>query len=152
MIHAIVCVAADGTIGVNGDLPWHIPTDLRRFKEITSGKTVVMGRKTFDSIGRPLPNRKNVIVSRSGDLSIIDCQVISDVSELNPTDDVFIIGGVEIYELFRDDIDKWHVTHVLGNYGGDARLSLDLSGFFQVDESEVIRENGHAFTFSTYIR
>ena len=122
MISIIVAVAANGVIGDNNSLLWHISEDLRNFKRITSGHPVVMGRKTFESLGRPLPNRTNVVVSRTV-TEIEGCRVAASLDEaiaMFPEDEeVFIIGGAQIYAQALDSADKIYLTRVEHDYEGD---------------------------------
>lgn len=122
MISIIVAVAANGVIGDNNSLLWHISEDLRNFKRITSGHPVVMGRKTFESLGRPLPNRTNVVVSRTV-TEIEGCLVAASLGEalaMFPEDEeVFIIGGAQIYAQALDSADKIYLTRVEHDYEGD---------------------------------
>lgn len=122
MISIIVAVAANGVIGDNNSLLWHISEDLRNFKRITSGHPVVMGRKTFESLGRPLPNRTNVVVSRTV-TEIEGCRVAASLGEaiaMFPEDEeVFIIGGAQIYAQALDAADKIYLTRVEHDYEGD---------------------------------
>ena len=115
-IIGIVAIAQNFAIGRCGKLPWHYSADLKFFKETTTGKTVVMGRKTFDSIGKPLPNRLNVVLSRSNAvnpklISVQNEEAVLDLSRYL-TNDLFIIGGASLYELFSDTIEKWIVTEI----------------------------------------
>ena len=101
-ISLITCYTPDYLIGANNKLPWHLPADLARFRKITSGHIIVMGRKTYQSIGRPLPNRSNVILSRNR-FGAQGCYVISSVEELETlvgNRECFVIGGAQIYRLF----------------------------------------------------
>lgn len=122
MTSIIVAVAANGVIGDNNSLLWHISEDLRNFKRITSGHPVVMGRKTFESLGRPLPNRTNVVVSRTV-TEIEGCRVAASLGEATamfPEDEeVFIIGGAQIYAQALDAADKIYLTRVEHDYEGD---------------------------------
>lgn len=122
MTSIIVAVAANGVIGDNNSLLWHISEDLRNFKRITSGHPVVMGRKTFESLGRPLPNRTNVVVSRTV-TEIEGCRVAASLDEaiaMFPEDEeVFIIGGAQIYAQALDAADKIYLTRVEHDYEGD---------------------------------
>lgn len=122
MISIIVAVAANGVIGDNNSLLWHISEDLRNFKRITSGHPVVMGRKTFESLGRPLPNRTNVVVSRTV-TEIEGCRVAASLDAaiaMFPEDEeVFIIGGAQIYAQALDSADKIYLTRVEHDYEGD---------------------------------
>ena len=101
-ISLITCHTPDYLIGANNNLPWHLPADLARFRKITSGHIIVMGRKTYDSIGRPLPNRSNVVLSRSR-FNAQGCYLISSIKELETLvgdRECFVIGGAQIYRLF----------------------------------------------------
>ena len=122
MVSIIVAVAANGVIGDNNSLLWHISEDLRNFKRITSGHPVIMGRKTFESLGRPLPNRTNVVVSRTV-TEIEGCCVAASLGEalaMFPADEeVFVIGGAQIYAQAFDAADKVYITRVERDYEGD---------------------------------
>ena len=122
MISIIVAVAKNGTIGDKNALLWHISEDLRNFKRITSGHPVIMGRKTFESLGRPLPNRTNVVISRTT-THIEGCTVVDSLEKaiaLFPTDEeVFIIGGAQIYAQALSLADKFYLTKVEHEYEGD---------------------------------
>lgn len=120
---AIVAMTSDRVIGRNGDLPWHLPEDLKFFKHTTSGHPIVMGRRTFDSIGRPLPKRQNIVLTRDENWQKEGVHVIHEPSALSDVatgdDEIFIIGGSEIYRAFLPHLDSIIVSHVLGDYEGD---------------------------------
>ncbi len=122
MINVIVAVAQNGIIGGENRLLWHISEDLRHFKAITSGHPVVMGRKTYESLGRPLPNRENVVITRS-QVEIEGCRVVHSLEEafelFRPKDQVFVIGGAEIYRASMPLADRFYLTRVHHNYEGD---------------------------------
>lgn len=128
----IVAMTSQRLIGKDGTLPWHLPDDLSFFKNTTSGHAIVMGRKTFDSIGRPLPKRQNIVITRDRSWSHPGVQVIHDPRELQEVismpGDVFIIGGAEIYQVFLPHLDALLITHVKADYAGDT--------FFPAYESE----------------
>lgn len=145
MIIGIVAIAKNNAIGKDGKLPWHYPADLRFFKETTTGNAIVMGMKTWRSIGRPLPNRLNIVLSRS---AYIDPQpnvlllrskqeVLALANYLNC--DVFIIGGAKTYENFSDAIDKWIVTEIPETVeDADVFMPTDfLNGFAETSEIEL---------------
>lgn len=100
-IYIVVAIASNNAIGKNNQLLWHLPNDLKHFKEITKGHTVIMGRKTYDSVGKPLPKRRNIVVTRQP-IEIPGCEVagsLQEAMELGKTDgDLYIIGGAEIYK------------------------------------------------------
>lgn len=108
MFSIIVAIGKNSEIGKGNKLLWHIPEDLKNFKEITTGKTVIMGRKTFESIGRPLPNRKNIVLSKNGDKESFEQKGIELYQNLenliadykNSEEEIFIIGGEQIYRKF----------------------------------------------------
>lgn len=122
MISIIVAVAENGTIGDKNALLWHISEDLRNFKRITSGHPVIMGRKTFESLGRPLPNRVNVVVSRTT-TSIEGCTVVDSlekaIAHFSAEEEIFIIGGAQIYAQAMPMADKFYLTVVEHPYEGD---------------------------------
>lgn len=122
MISVIVAVAQNGTIGDKNALLWHISEDLKHFKNITTGHPVVMGRKTYESLGRPLPNRVNVVVSRQVG-EIPGCRVVRSLEEalaLFPQEEeVFVIGGAQIYAQAMPLADRFYLTRVMHDYAGD---------------------------------
>ncbi len=124
MISIIVAVAENGVIGDKNALLWHISEDLKRFKAITSGHPVIMGRKTFESLGRPLPNRTNVVITRQ-EVEIPGCTVVHSlagaVALFPESEEVFIIGGAQIYAEAMPLADKFYLTRVFHPYQGDTR-------------------------------
>ncbi len=128
-----VAIAENGVIGRDGGLPWRLSTDLRRFRADTMGKPVIMGRKTYESIGRLLPGRLNIIVTRDGSFAAEGAQVahsLDDALEIagrhvaatEGIDEACIIGGAQIYAQALPMVDRLHVTHVLADVDGDARF------------------------------
>ncbi len=128
-ISIIVAAAENGIIGSKGDMPWKLSSDLKRFKAITTGNPIIMGRKTFESIGRPLPDRHNIVVSRNASIGI-DGVVVSksaddalavarNWAEANGAKEICIIGGGEIYRQFMDIADRIYFTKVLAAPDGD---------------------------------
>ncbi len=112
MAGAIVAVSANGVIGAGGELPWHYGDDLKRFKRVTMGATIIMGRKTWDSIGRkPLPGRRNMVISRS-DVEDAECYTSIDAALSVAEEPVWIIGGAQIYRLSLPYLDKLDITYV----------------------------------------
>ncbi|MES2661313.1 MAG: dihydrofolate reductase [Verrucomicrobiota bacterium] len=136
---AVVAMTPDRVIGKAGTLPWHLPEDLAFFKRTTSGHPIVMGRKTYESIGRPLPKRRNIVLTRDLTWSAEGVEVIHQPENLGKLPDldgrVFIIGGSEIYAAFLPDLDDLVVSHVFGNYDGDTRLP-EFEGNFP--DSEIL--------------
>jgi dihydrofolate reductase len=156
MITAIVAIAENLAIGRDGKLPWHYPVDLRFFKQKTTGKVVVMGRRTWESIGRPLPNRLNVVLSRSLDSIDHDhCLVLREKSQVLTIanylkDDLFIIGGASVYQLFAESVDRWIVTRIPETVtDADAFMPGNfLDGFTNVASEEI----GDGLVVSVYDR
>ena len=137
---AIVAMTPERVIGKNGTLPWHLPEDLKFFKRTTSGHPIVMGRKTYESIGRPLPNRRNIVLTRDPEWSAPGVEVIHSPDELRSLDgQVFVIGGAEIYKALSGLMDEWLVSHVFQSHDGDTRLAVFEDEF---PVSEVVE--GHA--------
>ncbi len=141
---AIVAMTPDRIIGRGGALPWHLPEDLAFFKRTTSGHPVVMGRKTYESIGRPLPKRRNIVLTRDASWSAPGVEVIhrpEDLMELEGIHGtVFIIGGSEIYAAFLPIIDELLVSHVHEHHDGDTRLP-DFERMFPVSEVVEIHDD-----------
>ena len=124
---AMVAMTPERVIGKDGGLPWHLPEDLKTFKKYTTGHPIVMGRKTWDSIGFPLPKRQSIVLTRDTEWSAEGAEVIhipTDLKKLELIDqDVFIIGGAQVYEAFMDSLDEFLVSYVYENYQGDTYLS-----------------------------
>ncbi|MEO5691160.1 MAG: dihydrofolate reductase [Candidatus Saccharimonadales bacterium] len=124
MISIIVAKSLNNVIGSRNDLPWHLPADQKYFRDITRGQTVVMGTKTFDSIiaglNKPLPDRKNIVITRDRTFAYTDVEVIHDIESIKQLGDVFVIGGAEIYRQTIDFADKLYVTEIDVVVDGDA--------------------------------
>jgi dihydrofolate reductase len=118
-----VAIGENHAIGKNNQLLWHMPADLKHFKQTTSGHTVIMGRKTFDSVGKPLPNRRNIVITRQN-ITIEGCQVVKSIDEAlelsKGEDEVFIVGGAEIYKLSMSKTDKIYLTIIHHSFDADA--------------------------------
>ena len=157
-VNLIVAVSKNGVIGKDNKLLWSLPTDLKNFRTLTSGNTVIMGRKTFDSIGKSLPNRLNVVISRTNPV-IKDCIVVDNIiSAIKKSDkgEIFIIGGEEIYKLFlqKDLVDRIYLTLVDADVDGDAHFEFDESKWkvtFKQD-FEKDSKNEYNYSFITYER
>ncbi len=149
-IALVVAHSRNRVIGRDGDLPWHLPSDLRRFKELTTGGTVVMGRRTWDSLPprfRPLPGRRNVVVSRNG----CDAPDVRRSVEEALEDGCFVIGGGEIYAQALPHADRVYATEIDADVDGDVFFPA-LDGFREVQRSAPIEEHGHRYSFVTYDR
>lgn len=152
----VVARAANGCIGKDGKLPWNIPEDLRHFREYTRGKTVLMGRKTWESLPptrRPLPDRKNVVVSRDPSFQAPGAVVFHDLQEAIQTlkdsaEEVCVIGGAELFRQCFPLVDKMELTEIHATYEGDTFFPE-----FSRDEWRVIRQEDHPdFSFVSYER
>jgi dihydrofolate reductase len=148
----IVAAASNGVIGVDQDLPWRIPGDLRRFKELTMGGVVIMGRATFESIGRPLPGRSNVVLTRQaayrpeGVTVVGDPQLAVDMALAAGADPVFVIGGAQVYRELLPSTGRIELTVVASAPDGDTFLdALDGSAWECVEHREGEGEPEHAF-------
>lgn len=156
-INIVVAVSDNFIIGNENSLPWHIPTDLNHFKSITTGNTVIMGRKTYESIGKLLPKRTNIIITRNKDFKADGCIVCHSLNEalLKSVNnrDIFIIGGCELYLEALDIADKIYLTRILCEVIGDISLPEDfLDGWKLETESETYEEMLWPFKFMTYIK
>jgi dihydrofolate reductase len=149
---AIVAMTPDRVIGRAGTLPWHLPEDLAFFKRTTSGHPIVMGRKTYESIGRPLPKRRNIVLTRDPKWTAEGVEVIHRPEELGQlpgiAGQVFIIGGSEIYAAFLPLLADLLVSHIFENHTGDTRLPEFETGFPQ---SEIL-ETHVAFEVRRHFR
>ena len=148
MIIGIVAVDRNGAIGKGGKLPWHYSADMKFFKETTTGNAVVMGRKTWLSLKKPLPNRLNIVLSRQSEIepqeSVVVLRDVESILSLNETldSDLFVIGGEQVYQSFLPYIDKWIVTEVpLTIEDADAFIPPNYLEGFQAVGSKKLEEN-----------
>lgn len=153
MVSIIVAKSKNNVIGNKGNLPWHIPEDLKRFKKLTSGKTVIMGRKTYESLpkeSKPLPNRVNIILSKDKSYNSNCCMVFDSLKKAlrkaGSDKEVFVIGGGEIYKEALKYADNVYVTEVDGEFKGDTY-------FPTLNETwrEVKREEKEGYRFIDYV-
>lgn len=134
---AVVAVTPSGVIGRNGTMPWRLRQDLQRFKKRTMGGVLVMGRKTFDSIGRPLPGRRTIVVTRKPNWSFDGVEVASSPEiavKMGGVDPVFVVGGAEIYRQLLPKCNQILLTRVLSDVEGDTHLQLDLADFRVIEQ------------------
>jgi dihydrofolate reductase len=147
MIIGIVAIAENFAIGKNGKLPWHYSSDLKFFKENTTGNAIVMGRKTFDSIGKALPNRLNVVISRNSQIVENNVFLVKSKDEILSLNkylscDLFIIGGASIYAEFADVIEKWIVTEIPQTIeNADAFMPSNFLEGFEIVETKMLDDN-----------
>ena len=149
---AIVAMTPERIIGKNGTMPWHLPEDLKLFKRHTTGHTIVMGRKTWDSIGKPLPNRQSIVLTRDSNWSANGALVIHHPEALTKlkliSDQVFIIGGAQIYSVFMPQIDEILVSHIYQSPDGDTRFPEFEKNFPNV----TVEEKYETFELRRYSR
>ena len=152
-ISLIAAFDKNQAIGKNGDLPWHLSSDLKHFKNITTGNTIVMGRKTFDSIGRALPNRKNIVLTRNLKWQcegVVTINNVNDIFEICKNDsEIFVIGGAEIYNAFLEIATKMILSYVETEVkDADAFFPKFKSENWKLmDESEIIKEENDDFSY-----
>src|SRR3954452_19830353 len=156
MVSFVVAHARNRVIGRDGGLPWHLPADLRRFRELTTGHAVVMGRKTYESLPerfRPLPNRRNLVLSRDPAYVAPGAEVFPDLDSALAacTGDCFVIGGGTTYAEALRVADRVYATEIDAEIDGDTFFP-ELAGWRRVEASPRKSENGHAFRFVTYER
>ena len=157
-LELIAAVAANGVIGRAGQLPWHLPDDLRHFKQLTMGHPIIMGRRTFESIGRALPGRRNIVVSRSAEIEGVETfrSLEEGIAATSDTPGaVFIIGGAQLYAAALIRADKMHLTELEQPVEGDVFFpTFDRTEWRLVNEREHEADKTHCmrFWFRTYER
>ena len=162
---ALIAAMDEGrVIGSRGKIPWHLPADMKHFKELTTGRPVIMGRKTFEAIGKPLPGRANIVLTRDARYGAPGCRVVTSLHDalraaadgaMGEVGDVFVIGGEEIYRLALPHADIIYLTKVHGSFKGDAHFPD-----FNENEWQLVRTEPHAkddtnpldYDFLTYER
>ena len=155
----IAALGPDRLIGVRNALPWRLPADLKRFKQLTMGHPIIMGRKTHESIGRPLPGRQNIVISRKKHYRAEGCRVAHSLGEalsvVETESEVFVIGGAELYREALPRAEKLYLTLVEGDFEGDTYFpTIDWAGWREVDreDRQADAENAHRHTFVTLER
>lgn len=152
-ITLVAAVAKNGVIGRDGDLPWRLPDDLKAFKRLTLGKPVVMGRKTWESIGRPLPGRHNVVMTRSQNFDAPGAGVVRSAEEalelLADHEEIMVIGGGAIYRQFLDRAGRIYLTEVDAEVDGDVTFpELDPGQWAEVSRDHHPADDRHAYAFT----
>jgi dihydrofolate reductase len=153
MISIIVAAAQNGAIGSNNRLPWHLPDDLKRFKALSLGKPIVMGRRTFDSIGRPLPGRTNIVVSRQAGLALEGVLVVQSLdaalAAAGSVPEIVVIGGAEIFRQVLPRTDTIHLTRVHALVVGDVFFpELDPAQWREAAVEHHAADERHQYAFS----
>lgn len=161
----IVAMSENRVIGINNKLPWYLPNDLKYFKQVTMGKPIIMGRKTFESIGKPLPGRTNIIITRNKDWQAQGVKVAHSleqayelaeaIAEIDGQNELMIIGGDQIYQSSLPDIDRIYLTQVHADVNGDAWFpEVDWSQWQELGREDYAAEgpNPYDYSFIVYER
>jgi len=153
----IVAIAQNRVIGANNALPWHLPEDLKRFRALTTGHHIIMGRKTYESLNRLLPNRTTIIVTRNADYKVpgalIAHSLAEAITQAGSDDEVFLIGGAELYRDGLNSADKLYLTEIEASFEGDAFFpEINLAEWAEISREEHISEKGLGFSYITYQR
>jgi dihydrofolate reductase len=161
VLKILVAFDENRVIGKNNTLIWHLPADLKRFKTLTTGHVIIMGRKTFESIGKPLPNRTTIVISRQADLQIEGAIIAHSVEEAIlkaksvTREDIFIVGGAEIYALSLPLADQILVTQLHDIFEGDAffpEIPLDTWVVSERERGVTDEKNAYQYSYLTYSR
>lgn len=160
MINIVVAKASNNVIGAKNDLIWHLPNDLKHFKSLTSGHPIIMGRKTFESLGRPLPNRTNIVVTRDQNWNAEDIEIASSLQKAIEAakkidDDIYILGGGNIYKQAIEFTDVLYITEVHHEFDGDTYFpEIDSDEWEEVEREYFKKDEKHpyAYSFVTYKR
>ena len=152
-ISIIVAAATNNVIGSDGELPWRLPEDLKRFKQLTIGKPVIMGRLTYESIGKPLPDRKNIVLSARKGLNIEGCEVVDTpdaaIRLAGDAEEVMVIGGGGVYSQMLPMADRIYMTRINGTFDGDTFFpELDDNEWQVVDRMDFPADESRQFGFS----
>jgi dihydrofolate reductase len=155
---SLICAASqNGIIGRDNRLPWRLPADLAHFKRLTIGHYILMGRKTYQSIGKPLPNRTNIVITRQAGFQAEGCLVahtLEDALDLCPSDEeIFVIGGAEIYHQVQPVADKIYLTRIWQDFEGDTLLfEINLRGWQETSRDDFApdEKNKYPYSFITY--
>ena len=148
-------MSSNRVIGANNTLPWHISEDLKHFKSLTTGHTIIMGRKTYESIGRPLPNRRNIVISRNTEASYEGAEVVHSIEDAfsicKNDNEVFVIGGSNIYEQALSLVDYVYITEIKKSFSGDAFFpEINKQMWIESSRENHITNDGLEFSFVKY--
>lgn len=153
-IKIIVATAKNGAIGKDNRMPWDLPEDLKYFKEQTMGHTIIMGRKTYDSIGKALPGRKNIVISRNENLNLPNVIIYNSLeSAIAQEKDAFIMGGAEIYKQALSLADYLYITHIDADIEADRYFpQIDKTDWEKQSSNKITSQNGIVLEFAIYKR
>ena len=161
MLSIIVAIANENVIGKDNQLIWHLPEDLKRFKEITTGHKIIMGRKTFESLGRVLPNRKHIILCNDMQMDIDNenVEILDDISKLdkyiNTDEECFVIGGATIYKLLMPYANKMYITKINQSFEGDVwfpEIKEEMWKEISREKGLKNEENPFDYEYITYVK
>jgi len=152
-ISLIVAMASNRAIGLNNQMPWHLSADLKKFKKITMGSPILMGRKTYESIGRPLPGRTNIIISRNPSYSQPGCLVFNDTDKAlescRDAEEIFVIGGSELYKSTLPVADTLYLTQIHREFPGDTFFpAIDAGQWVEVEREDIQDDPDVSFNYS----
>lgn len=152
-LHLIVAHARNGVIGKENKLPWYLPEDLKNFKRTTLGKPVIMGRKTWESLGRPLPGRRNIVITRQKDYVAEGATVVSDlqaaIEAVADAPVAFIMGGAQVYKEALPQVEVAHITYLNADFEGDAYFEpLNPNEWTLTEEESFPATDAHPFSYS----
>lgn len=159
MISILVAMDKNGLIGKDNDLPWRLPNDLKYFKQLTTNHIILMGRKTYESIGRPLPNRTNVVLTRNESFHSEGCQVVHSVEEVQQLfneeskQEIFVIGGSDIFKLLLPYTDRLYITKIDEIFEGDTyfpEINYDNWNLVSREQGEKDENNPYDYYFCIY--
>lgn len=161
MLSIIVAMSKNNVIGKDNQLIWHLPEDLKRFKALTTGKTIIMGRKTFESLGRILPNRKHVVLTKSTDFIVDDerVEIVHDIKELDKyihsDEECFVIGGGLIYNQLMPKVEKLYITKINEEFQGDTYFPKIDESIWKIEKQEKgikNEDNPYDYDYIDYIK
>lgn len=140
-------------IGNHNQLPWHLPADLKHFKNITMGHPIIMGRKTYESIGRPLPGRLNIIITRDKNYQAPGCTVVNSIEDAlsitQENDEIFIIGGASLYQSMLPFTQRLYLTLIHQEIEGDAYFpELNMNDWVEIERNTHLAEDAHSYSYS----
>ncbi|TAM97915.1 MAG: dihydrofolate reductase [Chitinophagaceae bacterium] len=161
LISAITAVSQNNVIGLNNDLPWHLPADMKFFKRTTVGHTVVMGRKTYEAFGKAYPDRTNIVITRQMDYTLPDAAVVHSLEEavskakVSEQEEIFILGGAQIFKQSMPIIGRIYLTRIYENFDGDAffpEISQNEWRLVKDEQHEPDEKNKYKYAFQTWER
>lgn len=155
MITIIAAIGSNNELGKDNDLIWHLPADLKRFKKVTTGHAIIMGRNTFESIGKPLPNRRSIIITRNTSYQKEGCEIVHSLEAaielIEEQNDAFIIGGAQIYKeaMKKNLVDQLDITHVHHDFDADVFFpSIDLGVWKEVSREHFSMNEKNLYNYS----